>query len=97
MSWYQEPKFLIKMSSRRSEGEDSEYPFFEGDGSSSDEWGNYGVVGDDYEGPPVFDDDQYEEKTMPVNDTDIVDVLEEEEGFIRKGGFGGEKTTLKTS
>ncbi|GKC20142.1 hypothetical protein Tco_0131897, partial [Tanacetum coccineum] len=32
-----EPKFLIKMFPRRSEGEESEYPFFEGDGSSSDE------------------------------------------------------------
>ncbi|GKG61076.1 hypothetical protein Tco_0616892, partial [Tanacetum coccineum] len=36
----------------------------EGDCSSSDEWGDYGVVGDDYEGPPVFDDDQYEEEIV---------------------------------
>ncbi|GJY27215.1 hypothetical protein Tco_0401941 [Tanacetum coccineum] len=63
-SWYQEPKFLIKMSPRRSEGEESEYPFFEGDGSSSDEWGYYGVAGEDYEGPPVFDDDPYEEEIV---------------------------------
>ncbi|GKB41327.1 hypothetical protein Tco_0886269, partial [Tanacetum coccineum] len=49
------------MSPRRSEDEESEYPFFEGDGSSSDEWGYYGVAGEDYEGPPVFDDDPYEE------------------------------------
>ncbi|GJT49547.1 hypothetical protein Tco_0975704 [Tanacetum coccineum] len=34
----------------------------EGDGSSSDEWGYYGVAGEDYEGPPVFDDDPYEEE-----------------------------------
>ncbi|GJU65402.1 hypothetical protein Tco_1512149 [Tanacetum coccineum] len=58
------------MSLKRSEGEESEYSFFEGDGSSSDKWGDYGVAGDNYEGPPVFDDDQYE------------DVIEEEEGFI---------------
>ncbi|GJY55223.1 hypothetical protein Tco_0446887 [Tanacetum coccineum] len=58
------------MSPRRSEGEESEYPFFEGDGSSSDEWRDYGMASDDYEGPPVFDDDQYE------------DVIEEEEGFV---------------
>ncbi|GJT34162.1 zinc finger, C2H2 [Tanacetum coccineum] len=45
----------------RSEGEESEYPFFEGDGSSSDEWRDYDMACDDYEGPPVFDDDQYEE------------------------------------
>ncbi|GKG27814.1 hypothetical protein Tco_0406141, partial [Tanacetum coccineum] len=59
--WYKEPKFLIKMSPRRSEGEESEYSFFEGDGSSSDEWIDYGMASDDYEGPPVFDDDQYED------------------------------------
>nr|GEX83241.1 hypothetical protein [Tanacetum cinerariifolium] len=48
-------KFLIKMFPRRSEDEDSEYPFFEGD----------------------------------VYDTAIEDVIEEEEGFVEKGGFGG--------
>ncbi|GJV13841.1 hypothetical protein Tco_1355382 [Tanacetum coccineum] len=90
------------MPPRRSEGEELEYPFFEGDGSSFDVWVNYGVVGDDYEGPLVFDDDQYEEKimiveeeSMPVHDTVIEDVIEEEEGFIRKGGFGGEEDNIK--
>ncbi|GKC57095.1 hypothetical protein Tco_1084693, partial [Tanacetum coccineum] len=77
------------MSPKRSEGEESEYPFFEGDGS--DEWGDYGVAGDDYEGPPVFDDDQYEQEFMLVYDTDIEDVIEEEEGFVGKGGFGWEE------
>ncbi|GJT38111.1 hypothetical protein Tco_0937976 [Tanacetum coccineum] len=58
----------------------------------------YGVAGDDYEGAlvfddnieeaPVFDDDQFEEESMPVYDTDIEDVIEEEEGFVGKGGFG---------
>ncbi|GJW45518.1 hypothetical protein Tco_0077164 [Tanacetum coccineum] len=91
ISWYQEPKFLIKMFPRRSEGKESEYPFFKCDGSSSDEWRDYGMAGDDYEGPPVFDDDQYEEESMPVYDTDIEDVIEEEEGFVRKRGFGGEE------
>ncbi|GJY23699.1 hypothetical protein Tco_0397357 [Tanacetum coccineum] len=52
------------MPPRRSEGEESEYPFFEGNGSSSDEWRDYGVAGDDYEGPPAFDDDQYEEEIV---------------------------------
>ncbi|GKC89202.1 hypothetical protein Tco_1149851 [Tanacetum coccineum] len=60
-SWHKEPKFLIKMSSKRSEDEELEYPFFEGDGSSSDEWGDYDVAGDDYEGPPIFDDDQFDD------------------------------------
>ncbi|GJV11148.1 reverse transcriptase domain-containing protein [Tanacetum coccineum] len=92
---YQEPKFLIKMFPRRSKGEELEYPFFEGDGSSSDEWRDYGMGGDDYEGPPIFDDDQYEEESMPVYDTDIEDVIEEEEGFIEKGGFGVKKDNIK--
>ncbi|GKC71538.1 hypothetical protein Tco_1117421, partial [Tanacetum coccineum] len=67
------------MSPKRSEGEESEYLFFEDDGSSSDEWGDYGVAGDDYERPPVFDDDQYEEESMLVYDTDIEDVIDGEE------------------
>ncbi|GKD93001.1 hypothetical protein Tco_1372838 [Tanacetum coccineum] len=57
------PKRRGDRNGRRSEGEESEYPFFEGDGSS-DEWGDYGVTGDGYEGPPVFDDDQYEEEIV---------------------------------
>nr|GEV19574.1 G-type lectin S-receptor-like serine/threonine-protein kinase At4g03230 [Tanacetum cinerariifolium] len=62
---------------------------FEGDGSSSDEWRDYGRAGDDYNGPPVFDDDQYKEESMPVYDTDIKNVIKEEEGFAGKGGFEG--------
>ncbi|GJW17764.1 hypothetical protein Tco_0025200 [Tanacetum coccineum] len=45
---------------RRSKHEELGNPFFEGDCSSSNEWGDYGVAGDDYEGALVFDDD-YEE------------------------------------
>nr|GEU72278.1 reverse transcriptase domain-containing protein [Tanacetum cinerariifolium] len=88
-SWYQESKFLIKMPPRRSEGEELEYPFFEGDGSSSDEWGDYGVACDDYEGAsvfdddykkaPVFDDDQFKEESTSVYDTDIEDIIKEED------------------
>ncbi|GKB80128.1 hypothetical protein Tco_0947023 [Tanacetum coccineum] len=55
-------RFLIKTPPSRNEGEESDNPFFEGDGSSSYEWGDYGVTDDDYEVPPVFDDDQYEEE-----------------------------------
>ncbi|GJV31464.1 hypothetical protein Tco_1391864 [Tanacetum coccineum] len=83
------------MSPKRSEGEELEYPFFKGDGSFSDEWRDYGMGGDDYEGPPVFDDDQYEEESMPVYNTDIEDVIEEEEGFIEKGGFGGKEDNIE--
>nr|GEZ55278.1 hypothetical protein [Tanacetum cinerariifolium] len=75
------------MPPRRSEGEESEYPFFKGDGSSSDEWRDYSMGSEDYEGRPIFDDDQYEEELMPVYDTDIEDVIEEEEGFVGKRGF----------
>nr|GEX12494.1 hypothetical protein [Tanacetum cinerariifolium] len=55
-------QLLIKMFPRRSKGEELEYPFFEGDGSSFDEWRDYGVAGDDYEGPSIFDDDQFEDE-----------------------------------
>ncbi|GJT00455.1 hypothetical protein Tco_0821624 [Tanacetum coccineum] len=75
------------MFSRRSEGEELEYSFFEGDGSSPDEWRDYGMT--------IFDDDQYEEESMPVYDTDIEDVIEEEEGFIEKGGFGGKEDNIE--
>nr|GFB89163.1 hypothetical protein [Tanacetum cinerariifolium] len=34
-----------------------------------------------------------EEESMPVYDTDIEDVIEEEEEFVGKRGFGGKKTT----
>ncbi|GJR26703.1 putative nucleotidyltransferase, ribonuclease H [Tanacetum coccineum] len=75
--------------------EELEYPFFEGDGSSSNEWRDYGMASNDYEGPPVFDDDQYEEESMPLYDTDIEDVIDEEEGFIGKGTFGGEEDNIE--
>nr|GEU89019.1 putative domain, di-copper centre, polyphenol oxidase [Tanacetum cinerariifolium] len=39
---------------------------------------DYDMAGDDYEGPSVFDDDQYEEELMLVYDTAIEDVIEEE-------------------
>ncbi|GKE92647.1 hypothetical protein Tco_1573742 [Tanacetum coccineum] len=73
----------------RSEDEELGNPFFKGDCSSSNEWGDPGVAGDEYEGAPVFDDgyeeapifddDQFEEESMPVYDTDIEDVIGEEE------------------
>nr|GFA05363.1 putative reverse transcriptase domain-containing protein [Tanacetum cinerariifolium] len=53
---------------RRSEGEESENSFFEGDGSSffveREEWEDDGVADDDYEEGPVFDDDPYEEEIV---------------------------------
>nr|GEV89661.1 hypothetical protein [Tanacetum cinerariifolium] len=62
--------------------------------------GGDGVADDNYEEALVFDDDQYEEEivkeeSMPVYDTDIKDVIEEEEGFVEKGGFGGEEDSIE--
>ncbi|GJU55086.1 hypothetical protein Tco_1228800 [Tanacetum coccineum] len=124
------PRIREDHNGRRNEGEESENPFFEGDGSSLfaelKEWEGDGVADDNYEEALVFDDDQYgevivsefvrkgfvdkypnfqedennvsflgvllgvEEESMPVYDTDIEDVIKEEEGFVGKGGFGGE-------
>ncbi|GKD45201.1 hypothetical protein Tco_1269846, partial [Tanacetum coccineum] len=35
------------------------------------------------------------EESMPVYDNNIEDLIEEEEGFIRKGGFGGEEDNIE--
>ncbi|GJS18894.1 reverse transcriptase domain-containing protein [Tanacetum coccineum] len=43
----------------------------------------------------VYDTDNEEEESMPVYDTDIEDVIEEEEGFVRKGGFCGEEDNIE--
>nr|GFC28979.1 hypothetical protein [Tanacetum cinerariifolium] len=69
---YQESKFLFKMPPRRSEGEELENPFFKGDGSSFDEWRDYGVAGDDYEGPSIFDDDQFEDELEMGDDAFVL-------------------------
>ncbi|GJT95385.1 hypothetical protein Tco_1090903 [Tanacetum coccineum] len=86
---------MIKIFPRKSKDKESEYPFFECDGSSYNEWRDYGMTDDDYKGPLVFDDDQYEEELMPVYDTDNEDVIKEEEGFVRKGGFGGKEDNIE--
>nr|GEW99309.1 putative reverse transcriptase domain-containing protein [Tanacetum cinerariifolium] len=56
---------------RRSKGEESENPFFKGDGSSlfveREEWEDDGVADDDYEEGPIFDDDPYEEEIVNGN------------------------------
>nr|GEU29858.1 hypothetical protein [Tanacetum cinerariifolium] len=52
-----------------SKGEESENPFFEGDGSSlfvkREEWEDDGVANDDYKEGPIFDDDPYEKEILP--------------------------------
>nr|GEW36360.1 hypothetical protein [Tanacetum cinerariifolium] len=44
---------------------------------------------------PVYDIDNEEEESMPIYDTDIEDFIEEEEGFVGKGGFGGEEDNIE--
>nr|GEU50935.1 putative reverse transcriptase domain-containing protein [Tanacetum cinerariifolium] len=63
---------MFKMPPRRSEGEELKYPLFEGDGSSFDEWRDYGVAGDDYERPPIFDDDQFEDELKMGDDVFVL-------------------------
>ncbi|GJT35069.1 hypothetical protein Tco_0925488 [Tanacetum coccineum] len=71
------PRRRRNHNGQSNEGEESENPLFEGDGSSlfaePEEWEGDGVANDDYEEAPVFDDNQYE------------DFIEEEERFVRKG------------
>ncbi|GKD99685.1 hypothetical protein Tco_1387669 [Tanacetum coccineum] len=38
---------------------------------------------------------EYPKELMSVYDTDIEDVIEEEEGFVGKGGFGGEEDNIE--
>ncbi|GJW44307.1 hypothetical protein Tco_0073106 [Tanacetum coccineum] len=82
---------------RRSEGEELENPFFEGD-----EEEEYPFV-DNY---PNFQEDEnnvsfsgvvlgVEEESMSVYDTDIEDVIKKEERFVRKGGFGAEEDSIE--
>nr|GEX87621.1 hypothetical protein [Tanacetum cinerariifolium] len=54
-------------ASKESEGDDSKNPFFEGDSSSSNEWGDYGVADDDYKRPPeVASDSEILEAVFPL-------------------------------
>ncbi|GJW90594.1 hypothetical protein Tco_0168147 [Tanacetum coccineum] len=48
-------------------------------------------------GNPGFHDDHYDNPlaSMPIYDTDIEDVIEEEEGFVGKGRFGGEEDNIE--
>nr|GEU36284.1 putative reverse transcriptase domain-containing protein [Tanacetum cinerariifolium] len=59
------------MPPRRSKGEELKYPFLKGDGSSFDEWRDYGVASDDYEGPSMFDDDKFKDE-LEIGDDDFV-------------------------
>nr|GEW46581.1 hypothetical protein [Tanacetum cinerariifolium] len=92
---------------QRNEGEESKNLFFEGNGLSLfaelEEWEVDGVVDNNLN----FQEDEnnvsfsgvvlgVEEELMLVYDPNIEDVIEKEEGFVRKGGFGGKKTASKS-
>ncbi|GJU76538.1 retrovirus-related pol polyprotein from transposon TNT 1-94 [Tanacetum coccineum] len=71
--------------------EEEEYPFVNKYPSFQEEL----IVLVEEESCPVYDTDNEQEESMPVYDTDIEDVIEEEEGFVRKGGFGREEDNIE--
>nr|GFC93966.1 hypothetical protein [Tanacetum cinerariifolium] len=76
---------------QRNEGEELDNPSFEGDSSSLfaelEEWEDDGVADDNYE--------EAQRRIDAVYGTDIEDVIEEEEGFVGKGGFGEEENNME--
>ncbi|GJW90239.1 hypothetical protein Tco_0167792 [Tanacetum coccineum] len=66
--------------------EKEEYPFVENFQNFQEEKNNVSFMG------VVLG---VEEESMPVYDTDIEDVIEEEEGFVRKGGFSWEEDIIE--
>nr|GEW82961.1 hypothetical protein [Tanacetum cinerariifolium] len=71
--------------------EEEEYPFVNKYISFQEE----PVVLIEEESCPVYDTDNEEEESMSVYDTDIEDVIEGEEGFVGKRGFGGEEVNIE--
>ncbi|GKC64041.1 hypothetical protein Tco_1096639 [Tanacetum coccineum] len=71
--------------------EEEEYPFVNKYPSFQEEH----VVLVEEESCPVYETNNKDEESMPVYDTDIEDVIEKEEGFVGKGGFGGEEDNIE--
>nr|GEW71006.1 putative reverse transcriptase domain, ribonuclease H-like domain, aspartic peptidase domain protein [Tanacetum cinerariifolium] len=71
--------------------EEEEYPFVNKYLSFQEE----PLVLVEEESCPIYNTDNEEEESMPVYDTDIEDVIEGEEGFVRKGGFGREEDNIE--
>ncbi|GJW53312.1 retrovirus-related pol polyprotein from transposon TNT 1-94 [Tanacetum coccineum] len=71
--------------------EEEEYPFINDYPSFKKE----PIMFMEDESYPIYDTNNEEEESMPVYDTDIEDVSEEEEGFVGKGGFGGEEDNIE--
>ncbi|GKE20418.1 hypothetical protein Tco_1431930, partial [Tanacetum coccineum] len=75
------PRRRRDCNSWRSEGKESENPFFKG----------YDETNVSFSGVVLG----VEEESMPVYDTYIEDVIEDEEGFIGKRGFGEEENNME--
>ncbi|GKF24537.1 hypothetical protein Tco_0076859, partial [Tanacetum coccineum] len=71
--------------------EEEEYPFVNEHPSFKEE----PIMFVEDESCPVYDTDNKEEESMPVYDIDIEDVFEEEERFVRKGGFDKEEDNIE--
>ncbi|GJV33233.1 hypothetical protein Tco_1393633 [Tanacetum coccineum] len=71
--------------------EEEEYPFVNKYLSFQEE----PIVLVEEESSLVYDTDNEEEESMPVYDTDIEDVIKEEEGFVWKRGFDGEEDNIE--
>ncbi|GJS98326.1 hypothetical protein Tco_1128270 [Tanacetum coccineum] len=74
-----------------TESNEEEYPFVNKYLSFQEE----SIVLVEEESCPAYVTNNEEEESMSVYDTDIEDVIEEEEGFVRKGGFGGEEDNIE--
>ncbi|GJY86177.1 hypothetical protein Tco_0500203 [Tanacetum coccineum] len=92
------PVFLSKLPGNRIKtyylgysGWEEEYPFVNKYPSFQEE----PIVLVEEESCPVYDTDNEEEESMPVYDTDIEYVIENEEGFVGKGGFSGEDDNIE--
>nr|GEV17937.1 hypothetical protein [Tanacetum cinerariifolium] len=72
-------------------GEEEDYPFVNKYPSFQEE----PIVLVEEKSCHVYDTDNEEEELMPVYDTDIEDVIEEEEVYVRRGKFGEEEDNIE--
>ncbi|GKA87446.1 RNA-directed DNA polymerase [Tanacetum coccineum] len=90
-SLFQEGKDDAYAVNERVNDKEEEYPFVNKYPSFQEEC----IVLVEEESCLVYDIDSEEEESMPFYDTDIEDVIEEEEGFVRKRGFGREEDNIE--
>nr|GEX15027.1 auxilin-like protein [Tanacetum cinerariifolium] len=83
--------FLAPEAVKLLRDEEEEYPIVNNYLSFQEE----PIVLVEEESCPIYDTNNEEEEPMLVYDTDIEDVIEKEEGFVGKGGFGGEEDNIE--